>query len=104
MWDATTNSNKDVAYNEWRTMNAVGGSTSYFSEFELKDKVRKTMAEIVTNPLIELLRLMVSAGSDPLAKVDKLEFYRDLDQHKQKLFLVEETREGMNIVKDAEMK
>lgn len=47
---------------------------------------------------------MVKAEADPCAKVEKLEFYRELDKHKQKLILIEETREGVNIIKDSEMK
>lgn len=103
IFDVTCNSNSDTAYNEWRIQNAVGGTTSYFNEFELKDMTAKNLARLVTKPFIELLTLMVEAGADPLAKVDKLEFYRELDKHKQKMFLVEETREGVGIV-NAEMK
>ena len=37
---------------------------------------------------IKLLDFLVSKGADPSAKVDKLEFYRKLDKHKQHLQLV----------------
>ena len=62
------------------------------------------MKKLVMDPFLSLLRTLVNAEADPLAKVDKLEFYRELDKHKQKLFLVEETREGLGIIKDQEMK
>jgi hypothetical protein len=81
-----------------------GENVSYFSAFELKDRGDKLLAKLVLDPFIKLLRMLVKAEADPLAKVDKLEFYRELDKHKQKLFLVEETREGVSIVRDQEMK
>lgn len=61
------------------------------------------MNKILVEPFIEILKTLVKAGADPLVKVEKLEFYRELDKHKQKLLLVEETREGVQLVKEVVM-
>jgi hypothetical protein len=104
LFDHTCNSSSDQQYQAWKVQNAMPGGTNYFVEFEMKEKASKTLAQIVINPFIDLLRLMVQHGADPRAKVEKMEFYRELDKHKQKLTLVEEAREGMTMVKDQEMK
>jgi len=41
------------------------------------------------------LRIIIQKGADPHAKVDKIEFYRELDEHKRTLVLVGEAREGI---------
>jgi len=106
LFDPLTNSLSDPKYNEFRNQNSIhgGDNVSYFSTFEMKDKAKKLLETLILKPFIELLRILVKAKADPSAKVDKLEFYRELDQHKQKLYLVEEAREGITIIKDQEMK
>jgi hypothetical protein len=49
-------------------------------------------------PFIEFLKLIISKGADPLRKVDKTEFYRELDEHKKTLSLVSDAREGIAAV------
>jgi hypothetical protein len=58
---------------------------------------------LIVVPFIELLKSLVKIGADPKATVDKLEFYRELDKHKQHLMLVQDQREGLNVVQDAVM-
>ena len=53
------------------------------------------MKSLVTVPFIEFLRTLIIKGADPHAKVDKIEFYRELDEHKRTLALVGEAREGI---------
>lgn len=53
------------------------------------------MKSLVTVPFIEFLRTLILKGADPHAKVDKIEFYRELDEHKRTLALVGEAREGI---------
>jgi hypothetical protein len=36
-----------------------------------------------TEPFIELVKQLVSMGCDPYAKVEKLAFYRELDERKR---------------------
>ena len=51
------------------------------------------MLELVTEPFIELLRLLVQKGADVHSRVDKLEFYRELDLHKRHIALLGEARD-----------
>jgi hypothetical protein len=55
----------------------------------------KYFKDLITTPFIFLLRVLIQKGADPHAKVEKLEFYRELDQHKRQLTLVQDVREGM---------
>jgi hypothetical protein len=51
LFDATTNCNSNIQYNEYRA-NQLGAGISFFSEFELKDKTEKTLNDLVVKPLI----------------------------------------------------
>lgn len=106
LFDPSCNSMSDFNYLQFKNQNSMhsGENVSYFTAFELKEKAEKLLSTLILKPFIELLKILVGANADPHAKVDKLEFYRELDQHKQKLYLVEEAREGITIVKDQEMK
>ena len=56
------------------------------------------MKTLITEPFIALLKLIVNKGANPNTKVDKIEFYRDLDEHKRRLAMVGEAREGLSLV------
>ena len=56
---------------------------------ELTDQYLETL---VTVPFIEFLKFLILKGADPYAKVDKVQFYRDLDELKIKLAIEEEAR------------
>ena len=56
------------------------------------------MKTLITEPFIALLKLIVNKGANPHTKVDKIEFYRDLDEHKRRLAMVGEAREGLSLV------
>ena len=43
---------------------------------------------LIVEPFIALLKSLIEKGANPKATVDKLEFYRELDKHKQHLMLV----------------
>ncbi len=58
----------------------------------------KFLDSLITDPFIFLLRLVVSKGANPQTKVDKTEFYRELDEHKRRLAMVGEAREGLFLV------
>ena len=53
---------------------------------------------------IKFLEFIAEKGADKGAKVEKLEFYRKLDKHRQHLQLVEDQREGLHVVQDAVMR
>ena len=46
---------------------------------------------------------MVVHGADPHATVDKLEFYRKLDEHKKHLLVLHEQRGANQVVADSLM-
>jgi hypothetical protein len=50
------------------------------------------MAELIYGPFIEFLKLLISRGADAKACVDKLEFYRELDEHKKHVVITESAR------------
>ena len=54
-------------------------------------------------PFIEFLKVMVVHGADPHATVDKLEFYRKLDEHKKHLLVLHEQRGANQVVADSLM-
>jgi len=56
------------------------------------------MDSLITEPFIALLKLLVLKGANPHAKVDKIEFYRELDQHRRHIAMVGEAREGLQTV------
>ena len=55
---------------------------------EFEDMVNKCFDSLIVEPFIALLKCLVEKGANPKATVDKLEFYRELDKHKQHLLLV----------------
>ena len=60
--------------------------------------VNQILETLITEPFIALLKLLVNKGANPHAKVDKLEFYRELDEHKRRLAMVSEAKEGLPLV------
>ena len=50
--------------------------------FELEEQVQKSFACRILYPFIDLLKTLVKAGANFSTKVDKLEFYRELDKYK----------------------
>ena len=60
--------------------------------------------ELIVEPLITFLKFLVTKDADKSAKVEKLEFYRKLDKHKQHIQLVDDEREGLKVLTDAIMK
>lgn len=45
---------------------------------------------LVIQEFVKFLQILIDNGANPHAKVQKLEFYRKLDEHKQHLFKLEE--------------
>jgi hypothetical protein len=54
----------------------------------MQDLIKKYLYELFTLPFIELLKIFISKGADPHMKVGKTAFYRELDEHKRNLMLV----------------
>jgi cupin superfamily acireductone dioxygenase involved in methionine salvage len=54
--------------------------------------------QLFTLPFIELLKFIISKGADPLMKVGKTKFYRELDEHKRHLAMVGESRDIVSAV------
>ena len=52
--------------------------------FELEEQVQISFSCRILYPFIDLLKTLVEAGANHSTKVDKLEFYRELDKYKQK--------------------
>jgi hypothetical protein len=67
-------------------------------EDKVKPLVQKYLESLITEPFIALLNLLVLKGANPHAKVDKNEFYRELDLHKRRIAMVGEAREGLSII------
>ena len=61
------------------------------------------MTNLIVNPFVDILKVLVNAGADPYSKVGKMEFYRELDKHKQTLMMVGDVREGVAVVQEALM-
>jgi hypothetical protein len=56
------------------------------------------LSEHIIKPLIEFLDMLVSRGANPHAKVDRLEFYRELDEHKRQVLTINELRSGISAI------
>ena len=48
------------------------------------------MDEHVVQPLLKCLALLIEKGADPHAQVQKLKYYRELDEEKRKMAMVKE--------------
>lgn len=63
--------------------------------------VEKFIDQLVTSPFIALLSQLVQWGARTSVCVDKLEFYRELDQHKRQVLGINEVREEYQMVENA---
>jgi len=61
----------------------------------MQELIETYIRSLVTVPLIDFLRIIIAKGANPHAKVDKIEFYRELDEHKKTVALVSEARQGI---------
>ena len=61
----------------------------------MQELIKTYTQTLVTLPLIEFLKTIIQKGANPHSKVDKIEFYRELDEHKRTIVLVGEAREGI---------
>ena len=61
----------------------------------MQQLIKTYIKSLITVPLIDFLKVLIEKGADPHAKVDKIEFYRELDEHKRTIALVGEAREGI---------
>ena len=59
------------------------------------------MIALYEQPFVELLKYLVSHGADPMAKVDKLAYYRRLEEQRQKI-LKDETLLAEEVKQQAE--
>jgi hypothetical protein len=51
--------------------------------FDLKTQkkiIRKFIIQLYEEPFVELLKYLVAHGADPMAKVEKLKYYRRLEE------------------------
>ena len=62
-------------------------------ELKLQELIKKYTYELFTQPFIEFLKILISKGADPHMKVGKLQFYRELDEHKRHLLTVNDARD-----------
>jgi hypothetical protein len=91
-------------YRTWQNTRHNPGSKALRLDTEEFTKMKtKIFNELIVQPFIELLDFLVAKGADPSAKVEKLEFYRKLDTHKQHLQLVQGQRDGLHVAQDAVM-
>jgi hypothetical protein len=63
-----------------------------------EELIKQYIKQIFILPFIEFLQMFVAKGANPHAKVDRLEFYRLLDEHKKHLTLVSEAKEAVDAV------
>ena len=45
---------------------------------------------LIAQEFVKFLQVLIERGANPRATVDKLEFYRKLDEHKKHLLVLEE--------------
>lgn len=67
-------------------------------EIKLQELSKKYTLELFTLPFVALLKMMVAKGSDSWQKVGKTLFYRELDEHKRHLVVVNEARDAVGAV------
>ena len=78
-----------AAYNTWvNTRHQIENNSKRLNPEELQDMISKHFDSLIVEPFIALLKSLIEKGANPKATVDKLEFYRELDKHKQHLVLV----------------
>ena len=76
-------------YSQWlNTRHTNNDAGQRLIGYEFKNLKEQYFRELIVEPFIKLLEALVKKGADPQASVDKLEFYRELDKHKQHLHLV----------------
>ena len=63
-------------------------------ETKMQELIKNAVRNLFTTPFIDFLKFFVGKGADPHAKVDRLEFYRELDEHKRHMQVVGEGREA----------
>lgn len=61
----------------------------------MQQLIKTYIKSLITVPFIDFLKVLIEKGADPHAKVDKIEFYRELDEHKRTIALVGNAREGI---------
>ena len=61
----------------------------------MQQLIKTYIKSLITVTFIDFLKVLIEKGADPHAKVDKIEFYRELDEHKRTIALVGEAREGI---------
>lgn len=67
-------------------------------ETKLQELMKTAVRDLFTLPFIAFLKQFVGKGADAHAKVDRLEFYRELDEHKRHMQVVGEGREAAALV------
>lgn len=75
--------------------NQVSRDIQQIPEDKMQQLIKSYIKSLITVPFIEFLKVLIEKGADPHAKVDKIEFYRELDEHKRTIALVGEAREGI---------
>lgn len=64
------------------------GQEVFTNAFDVKTQkkiVRKFIIKLYEQPFVDLLKFFVSHGADAHAKVDKLLYYRRLEEHREKI-------------------
>lgn len=54
---------------------------------------QKYLEELFTLPFIQLCKILIEKGADPMLKVQKLQFYREFDEHKRLSLSMAENRQ-----------
>jgi len=70
------------------TIHNYGSLDTFTGAFDVKTQkkiVRKFIISLYEEPFVNLLKYLVSHGADPKAKVDKLAYYRRLEEQRQKI-------------------
>ena len=75
--------------------NQISRDVQQIPEDKMQQLIKTYIKNLITVPLIAFLKTLIEKGADPHAKVDKIEFYRELDEHKRTIALVGEAREGI---------
>jgi len=77
---------------------------NFYLSPERKRQVEAEFIErLIEKPMTEFIQLLVERGCNPHATVQKLEFYRKLDEHKQHLLMMAEQRSTVQAVQDTLM-
>ena len=91
----------DQGYEDYKRTHSGQGYISATQRMELELNFNR---KLISEPMLALIHFMAERGADVHAKVEKVEFYRKLDEHKKHLLVLHEQRGSVQAVQDTLMR